>query len=518
MAGSDGLEKFVLCDRENEIIDLKWRGTEFWNLTYFSNVFQSGLPANILLPQSILDNILFTALTPNAIVGPSAAAVFTYLSQRYLTTPGSTWEIYIQNTDPVNAKVITFGAGFTPTILTIPPGSTVLQGFMVTSQNPPAISLFNPLSGASASAPLAGISGAVPGIVVIDTANPQTFSTTLITSANPNIVVTNGTGTPSPVVLTFGPPGFTTAGPPIQFQSALVWDPALFQWEPSSGIMNDPNLNIGAPGLRVGSNNSIQGPLNQYIAYFVGDRTGFGVLEAAIGSTALTQANGFTMITADSRQSPNFGTLARGVEDSSFLSILPTTAQNPISPFQGIGSYHFVGETSTGPATQVTNFLVTQSGMISQFTVTGQVGATALYQSAAGGITTLASLRSLKENISRIEDSEELFNALHPVHFNFKEDQLNHLCRLGFVVEDTLDDAQWPLRQDALFCYSCLPEGKGLDMSHPRDFDNRALIALLVDQVKTLKQQVVALTKDVASLTHDPLSLETDFAKLHLNK
>lgn len=525
-----GQHKNQKVDRENEMVNPKTYGTRFHRRLVLPITSLNPFGATPPYPPSVASAFTQFAAgnvgvdwtiplgTPGPILGPTALNTFWFLNGGGLdSSPGivigdnsfasaqtlyvppiqsdsfQDWTEYFTNANNVPVTII-WGAGYTSSVgaltVTIPANTTYAITFEVISNNPPTIDILS-LSNTNPSGGVLIPGLTPPGFVVLDTVSPQTYSTTLITSGNPNIVVTNGDGNPSPTVVTFGPNGFTSAGPPIQFQSALVWDPAFSQWEPSSGIMNDPNLNIGAPGLRLGSNNSIQGPTNQYIEYAIGDRTGFGVIAASLGTTALTQANTFSCFTADSRPSPNFGALARGTEDASYFSILSTSAQNPVSPFQGPGAYHFVGATSTGPLTQTVNYLVTQSGMVSLFTVTGAVGATALYQSAAGGITTLASLRALKENIGELssDESDRAFNALRPVHFNFKEDKMNHLCRFGFIVEDTLEHLG-EHEDEGIFCYNCLPEGKGLDMSHPRDFDNRALISLLVDQVKKLQQQV----------------------------
>lgn len=144
MAGSNGTPDFVESNREDEILNLKYRGIIYHN----SNPVTTLSTAASITGAQLLNDLSFNGTTPNAIAGPTGAALSTFLAQRYLTTLGSQWQQQITNLDPTNAKVITLPApagaaggyinadGTSPATITIPPNSTAIVGYQVTQQSP----------------------------------------------------------------------------------------------------------------------------------------------------------------------------------------------------------------------------------------------------------------------------------------------------------------------------------------------------------------------------------------------
>lgn len=137
MSGSNGIPKFPKVNREDELIDLKYRGV------VYRQVDNLLITSNSIRGAQALQNLVFDSTTPNAITAPTNAQILDALNKNYLTTPGSVYQAVYENLDPTNAKVITFpGLGS----VTIPPNSSTQIGIKVTGQNPATLAFFSPSS------------------------------------------------------------------------------------------------------------------------------------------------------------------------------------------------------------------------------------------------------------------------------------------------------------------------------------------------------------------------------------
>lgn len=470
--GKFGNPKPVLCDREGEIVDLKTFGTRFERrqifpietlnpvngITYLGPVgtaltaFQAGLVG--------LDWLL-TPATLSPITGPTGINLDYWLSGKGNELPvgeyakilynlfasagasnfynpltnmfsAQDWIINFDNSDTVNSKVINFGAGVTPASLTIPAGATVQVRFELT-----------------------GI-GLVRIVPIISSGVAMGFLL---------------------------PGGAGNAGPPLEGHDLLVFDNTTNTWVPSglSTALRGGRL----PTLLIGASSTVYGPLDNF-ALVVRGNPPQGLITGFLTGN-ITSAQEYDLIRSDATQSVNnFGN--RGFIDCTYNSRMLSTAANPVDAnLQGVGAYHFIGGRDiAGVFTH--NFDITGNGQISRFTPMVTAALAALSVSAAGGLTQGVSRQEYKENIvnlGRVE-SDLYFDSLHPVDFNYIG--LETLPRIGFVVQQS--EADLGANDNRLFSF--LP-GSPIDLTYRADFDNRAVISLLVEQVKNLKARVTAL-------------------------
>jgi len=205
MSGANGVEKRLTCDREeriflkelfprffsrfpnpgaapaNELINPLNGNPDPTRLRY--PLLSQTAPVGTLDAQQALHDILLTSASSAAITGPSAAQIAALLGELFLTSLGNGqlganpnnerdgYVINIENNDTV-AKVITFGAGVTPSTLTILPGTISQVAFEVTQNNPPLIRSYVLSSSiTSAAAP-------VPGFGVARTSNQAAVAAT----------------------------------------------------------------------------------------------------------------------------------------------------------------------------------------------------------------------------------------------------------------------------------------------------------------------------------------------------
>lgn len=434
----NGIFRAQQVDRENEIVNLKWRGTEFQHVNPILNPV-TGVTLNTA---AILSYQTLSALAPNAITGPSAAALFPFLAGLYLNDIGSRWTIQIENTDPVNTKTITFGAGFTPAAVSIPPLTTVLFTWEVTSQNPPSIRLIN-----STAFPAGGMGG-----------------------------------------FPFSPVGSFNVGPPVGASDVLVWDPTLVRWVPSG--LSDPNRYGRFPGLKVGAANTAMSTGSTFNASIQGNTAPNGVLFVDTTSTNLTTLTAFDVIRTMSSVT-NFGT--RAVDDCMLRGTFPASVGIPGGAnFTGAGGYSLKFDIS--PAT--VTFKLTADGKISTFlpfNIAAASTALVSQNAAPNGIGFAVSLRQYKKDFVAPTNNQRTtwWNALFPTTYRWLEEDTNTTPpHLGFVVEDT-EEALNDAANTTLF---------SVRGGVPSNFDDRALISLLVATVKTLQADVIALTARVTAL------------------
>lgn len=205
MSGANSIEKRLPCDRE-ERIHLKTLYPQFFSrfpnpgaapLNELINplngnpdptrirypLLSQTVPTTTLDAQQALNDILLTSASSAAITGPTAAQITTLLGQLFLTSVGNGllganpnnerdgYIINVENNDTV-AKVITFGAGVTPSTLTVLPGTISQVAFEVTTNNPPAVRVYV-LNSASTSA-----TAPAPGFGAVRTSNQAAVAAT----------------------------------------------------------------------------------------------------------------------------------------------------------------------------------------------------------------------------------------------------------------------------------------------------------------------------------------------------
>lgn len=217
MSGANGIEKRLACDRE-ERIHLKTLYPQFFSR--FPNpgpapaneminplngnpdptrvrypLLTQTVPTTTLDAQQALNDILLTTGSSAAITGPTAAQIAALLGQLFLTSLGNGqlganpnnerdgYVINVENSDPLVAKVITFGTGVTPSTLTVAPNTISQVAFEVTQNNPPLIRHYT-----------LGTANTAPALTTI--IGFSAISTTDTTATNPtNVqVVFDGTG------------------------------------------------------------------------------------------------------------------------------------------------------------------------------------------------------------------------------------------------------------------------------------------------------------------------------------
>lgn len=206
MAGANGVEKRLPCDREerihlkelfprfysrfpnpgaapaNEMIDPITNNPDPTRVRY--PLLTTSVPTTTLDAQQALHDITLTSASSAAITGPSAATIAALLGQYFLTSVGNGelganpnnefdgYNITIENTDTV-AKTITFGAGVTPSTLTVLPGTIVSLNVEVTQNNPPLIRQYV----VSTSTPNPALT-TVPGFGAVRTSNQAAAAAT----------------------------------------------------------------------------------------------------------------------------------------------------------------------------------------------------------------------------------------------------------------------------------------------------------------------------------------------------
>lgn len=135
MAGTNGKPKFLRCNREDEVEDLKIRGT------LFEYIPSQVVATNVVTAAQWMQPLL-TLTNPGPITGPSALALFTEFAQQAPPVVGETGNMVLSN--PTAAPiVVNLGAGWTPASITIPPNSQYEIAYRLTSTNPIAWEIFS---------------------------------------------------------------------------------------------------------------------------------------------------------------------------------------------------------------------------------------------------------------------------------------------------------------------------------------------------------------------------------------
>ncbi len=191
MAGTNGKPKFQPVNREEEIEDLKVRGT----------VYHYKPPTNVILSPISLDqwfsaNVNIFPAAPNPILAPTADQIYQYFSQEAPGVVGETAQVLIANHDTI-ARTVTLGAQWNPTSLTLAPASQYEMLYRIISVNPVMFQIVELVPAGSTNPAL----NATPAAATFG----NDFS--LVPSAPFDVVVRNATNTawvPSQTALTGG--------------------------------------------------------------------------------------------------------------------------------------------------------------------------------------------------------------------------------------------------------------------------------------------------------------------------
>jgi len=372
MAGTNGKPKFLPCNREEEVTNLKVRGTFYQNL---STPFLTA--AAITASQWSSGALSFNALTPNALTGPTVDALFQSMSQNAPAVVGETGTITMSNSDPVNPKVITLPAGWTPSTFTIPPNTTAQVLYQLTGTNP--------------------VTFAIVGIDSLGAANPATNTT--IPAA------------------TFGA---DFALVPAQPFDVIVRNAANTQWVPSVTAAtggNIPWMQMGGTALPPGLNTAI---LDIDDTLFGTPITTHQSLESITNRTAQTAFNSFQCLSVASVV-PGFG--ARG--PGTFDVLIRTQLTTP--PGIQADSYHF-RSTVLGLGDV---FHVRSSG-VTKVTLSAGPPVTNIAVDALGQICAAVSSVTAKEHIINATDTT-CVNDINVREYNYIGDDVK---RVGAVVEE----------------------------------------------------------------------------------
>lgn len=238
MAGANGVEKRLTCDRE-ERIHLKGISPEYYSrfvnpgpspannlVDPVKNVLNPQLlrypflapilpTSGVLDAQQVTNDMLWDGTVANALTTPSAAVIAAYVGQRFLTslgigTLGATpatplqneldgFTTTVENSDAVNTKTITFGAGITPATIAFLPSTISVVRWEFTRNDPPALRVYvlsvdSSITGLPVTNP--PIPGVFPQGILVETTAPSggaIVGRTLV-STDPELVVTNGNG------------------------------------------------------------------------------------------------------------------------------------------------------------------------------------------------------------------------------------------------------------------------------------------------------------------------------------
>lgn len=153
MAGANGVTKYLNCDRNNAVPNLKHIGA-IYKTPQTRRIVGSNISALDITNDIMFDNNSISPLT-----GPTALQIFNQLSNLYKTNPETEWTIEIRNEDAVQ-KVINL-PGFTPNSITVPANTTGDVTFRVLTTNPPTYEIIQNPFASSGSLPAGAILGDV---------------------------------------------------------------------------------------------------------------------------------------------------------------------------------------------------------------------------------------------------------------------------------------------------------------------------------------------------------------------
>src|SRR3954468_8778079 len=131
MAGTNGKPKFLPCNREEEVNNIKIRGT-IYQLKEPLNVFSG----QITLTDWFSDNINIFPGAPGTVIAPTSDQIYTQFKQE---APGVIYEtatLFLGNHDSVS-HVLSLPGNWVPSSVTLPPMSQYEMVYQIVATNPP---------------------------------------------------------------------------------------------------------------------------------------------------------------------------------------------------------------------------------------------------------------------------------------------------------------------------------------------------------------------------------------------
>lgn len=185
MAGTNGKPKFLRCNRNDEVDDLKIRGTLF---QFIADNTQ--LISPITADEWLQPIVQIVPGAPNPAVGPSALELFTLMSQQAPPTIGETAQVILSNHDSV-ARTINFPSGWNPTSIVLAPLQQLQIVYRLVTTNPPTYQILTVIDVGSSSP---GANGALPSLTEF-ALTPSVAFDTIVRNATNTLWVPSGTTT-----------------------------------------------------------------------------------------------------------------------------------------------------------------------------------------------------------------------------------------------------------------------------------------------------------------------------------
>lgn len=493
MAGANGIFKFAHVNREDQL-NLHTIGTEFEQRTPVT------ITAAAITAAQFPQDWLLTGATPNALTGPTAVQLCQYFQTQgqllNTTQINSRFTFTVQNTDAVNPKVVTLGAGFTPATITIPVSSVNFVSFELTSVSPQTYALFAQYPTISGGAPAGTFENSAASQAA---GNPVSVRPDPVQAA-PNDYVASDIGfVPTATIAAVTTQAAiaeldlekvtlrNAAGARVQAPAGavsakdiLVANAAGDNYIPSTLVSpaQAGSFEVGPLALSGNTAQTVGGnlfearggtatvPLNSYFS-------------ALGGTTHPTTAN-FAMFTSSVTDTVYGQTAA--VPQYGYRSILPAGLVASVS--DTTGAYFYVAQVG-GSNTNL--FAVNSAGNV-KLTPTAGPQAANISRDANGYIALIASRREVKKNIEPVDDTSFILRA--PARkFVYRNDPANQV-RVGAIV----DEVQSAGASSSYFCHETkFDEELGTnveDLEKPNDLSDRALFWALVDQVQKLRLEV----------------------------
>lgn len=518
MAGATGVSNFgwiQTINREKEIQPLRTAGPEFHRR------IPTTIPAGqtILTPANIASDLIFTATTPNALTGPTAVQMVQYFQS--ITNPSQVGsgqapilyerfqQIY-ENTDPVNPKVITMGAGFVPSVITLPPSTVFIVSWELTQLSPPIFTVFSIQATQGGLIPPSGLTSFNGRVApaVIPTAGD--YNTDQVFNVS-NVPPTGGVSTTSQALNTLLADiallnGTGIGGPFTQKVNYLT--------TPAVPVAQDILTNIGGgndyhpsgltlPG-RIGaisvneSNGTAQTALGFCVeATAAGAAPANGIYDAT--ATANVTGAGYALYRADSSPAATFGQTPAQAQ-TNFRSIMRPGLPGAIGDN---GAYSF--ETDVAGTK---NSFVNALGWIG-FTPDPAAGTQGAVLAAPGfGVSILsltASTRNLKYDIKSVEDHETSWINRVPIRVFKWISEMEHeakIPRIGAIV-DEVEKAGAPVGAFWHETRKIMKDGEFVrgeaDTEKPRDINDRSFLFALIAEFQKLRADFEALKSSISA-------------------
>ncbi len=431
MAGTNGKDKFLEVNRNEEVTNLKIIG----------NIYQQ-LTATVV-PNTALQLTAQQFVVPNLqvsgnILGPTTTTLINQLQTQGLFQQGETVTMLLSNTDPLASHVVTLGADWTPSQITIPPSTTLSMTYQI-SVGPPAH-----------------------------------FNVIELYTVGSTIPANNTTVAPSNF-------GADFSLQPSQPYDMIVRNAANTMWVASDSV-NGGHL----PWLKL--EGTVPSPTGDLL--HVQDTNGVAYSNLVnirnVNPINAVAGNNFQVLNLAVGNNSNFGLRGAGTADA----IVRTNLDTPPGPTTN--GYHFFSNLSAGgnPVFWVDGFGHTR--VINP--ATAQVGAT-LGLDASSQITQGVSSRKFKEAIVDTQDTS--FIHKFPVReFNYIGDNVKQIGAIVEELEPLIPEALRP----AILNYKVKsfrdPVTKSefeRDMTTPENINLHGMVFCLLKEIQELKKEVEIL-------------------------